>query len=323
MAKKGNPALIGAFVVGAITLIVVSITAFGSGRLFRETYTYVMYFDSDVNGLNVGAPVKFKGVEIGAVKKILLNIEGMTRLALPKDKILIPVVVELDADKTSRHGVANAPTPAAIASLVERGLRAQLANESLVTGVLYVKLDLFPGSPNKTRPDEAVPYPEIPTQPTPFEEVQMKAAEFFAELQAIDVQGLVEDMKGMIKTIDDLAKTQGLAKALDHIDGTLAELDKTLVSVRETSETTRAQIEPLTRELGHASSDLRAALDEAGRTMSSARSMLDPDAPMAVGLGKTMADVSEASHSIRRLADLLERNPDALLRGKGVPENKP
>ena len=60
MAKKGNPALIGAFVVGALTLAVVGITAFGSGRLFRETYTYVMYFDSDVNGLYVGAAVKFK-----------------------------------------------------------------------------------------------------------------------------------------------------------------------------------------------------------------------------------------------------------------------
>ncbi|MBI5504196.1 MAG: MCE family protein [Deltaproteobacteria bacterium] len=323
MGKKGNPALIGAFVLGAITLAIIGITAFGSGRLFRETYTYVMYFDSDVNGLNVGAAVKFKGVEIGSVKKILLNIDSVAQLKLPGEKVLIPVVVELDADKASRHGVANVPTPAVIASLIARGLRGQLANESFVTGVLYVKLDLFPGTALKMRADESIPYPEIPTQPTPFEEVQVKAAAFFADLQAIDVNGLVEDMKTTFKTINDLAKSQGLAKALDHLDDTLGELDRTLASVRETSESTRAQIVPLSEDLRRTSSDLREVLAETGRAMSSARDILDPEAPLAVDLGKTMADVSAASRAIQRLADLLERSPDALLRGRGAPEHKP
>lgn len=323
MAKKGNPALIGAFVLGAITLAVVGITAFGSGRLFRETYSYVLYFDSDVNGLNVGAAVKFKGVEIGAVKDILLNIEGMSQLPQPDDHVLIPVIVELDADKAGKHGAAHAPTPDVIADLIGRGLRAQLANESFVTGVLYVKLDLYPGSPLLMRSDRSVPYPEIPTQLTALEQVQTKVAEFFAKLQDVDVGGLVEDLRGAIKTINELVKSPGLAKAADHLDVTLGELDRTLASVRETSETSRAQIEPLANELRLASSDLRAAAAEAGRTMSSAREILDPEAPLAVGIGKTLADVSEASRAIQRLADLLERNPDALLRGRGAPEHKP
>jgi len=323
MAKKGNPALIGSFVVGAIALAVVGITAFGSGRFFRTTYTYVMYFESDVNGLNVGAPVKFKGVEIGAVKDILLNVGGTRQLAQPQDSILIPVIVELDAEKASKRGAANAPNPSVVAQLVSRGLRAQLASESFVTGVLYVKLDLFPGSPLDLHPQEAVTYPEIPTQPTQFEEVQTKAAAFFADLQAIDVSGLVEDMKMTFRTINDLAKSPGLAKALDHLDTTLQELDQTLASVREASQTTREQIEPLARELTRTSPELRETLDEASRTMSSARNILDPEAPLAVGVTKTLAEVSEASRAIQRLADLLERSPDALLRGKGAPERKP
>ena len=74
MNKKISPTLIGAFVVGAVALLVIAVIAFGSGRLFRETKEFVLYFDGTVNGLHVGAPVKFKGVEIGSVKDILLQI---------------------------------------------------------------------------------------------------------------------------------------------------------------------------------------------------------------------------------------------------------
>lgn len=323
MGKKGNPAIIGAFVLGAITLLVVGITAFGSGRFFRETYTYVMYFDSDVNGLNVGAAVKIKGVEIGSVKQILLSIESIAKLRLPEDKVLIPVVVELDAGKASKHGVTEAPTPTVIASLVARGLRAQLANESFVTGVLYVKLDLFPGSPLNMRSDVTVPYPEIPTQRTPLEEVQTKVAEFFAKLQQIDLAGMVEDLRETVGNINELVKSPGLKKAFDDLDDTLQSVDRTLASIRETSDSTRTQLEPLTRELTRASSDLRNTLAETNRTMTSARDVIDPDAPLAVGLGKAMTDVSQAARAVERLADLLERNPDALLRGKGAPEPRP
>ena len=72
MGKRANPAVIGAFVVGAVVLVVVAAIVFGSGRFFRTTYSYILYFPSNVNGLKVGAPVKFKGIEIGSVQNILL-----------------------------------------------------------------------------------------------------------------------------------------------------------------------------------------------------------------------------------------------------------
>ncbi|HSU89803.1 MAG TPA: MlaD family protein, partial [Sporolactobacillaceae bacterium] len=73
MGKRVNPALIGTFVLGAIGLIVTAVVIFGSGRLFRKSHEFVIYFGGDINGLRVGAPVKFKGVEIGQVKKIRLR----------------------------------------------------------------------------------------------------------------------------------------------------------------------------------------------------------------------------------------------------------
>jgi len=98
MNKKTSPALIGAFVVGAVVLLVIAVIAFGSGRLFRQTKEFVLYFDGTVNGLHIGAPVKFKGVEIGSVKNILLQLDNDTRV----DKI--PVIIEIDLKKLTSRG---------------------------------------------------------------------------------------------------------------------------------------------------------------------------------------------------------------------------
>src|SRR5690349_5924191 len=161
MNKKISPALIGAFVIGALALIVIAIVVFGSGRLFRQTRDFVLYFDNSVNGLRIGAPVKIKGVEVGSVKDIRLQLE---RTEEPK----IPVIIEIDLEKfTSRGATIAAQTAmdrqALQRVIVERGLRGQLEMESLVTGLLYVSLDFFPGTPIHLvqRTDGDYKYPEI------------------------------------------------------------------------------------------------------------------------------------------------------------------
>ena len=98
MNKKISPAMIGAFVLGAVALIVIAILVFGSGRLFRQTRDFVLYFDNSVNGLRIGAPVKIKGVEIGSVKDIRLQLEQGTA----GDKI--PVIIEIDLEKLTSKG---------------------------------------------------------------------------------------------------------------------------------------------------------------------------------------------------------------------------
>src|SRR4030095_1427639 len=140
MNKKISPTLIGAFVVGALSLLVVAVIALGSGRLFRQTREFVLYFDNSVNGLRVGAPVKFKGVEIGSVKDIRLQLEEGGEINK------IPVIIEIDLKKLTARGATIAPAvdrEAFNTFIVDRGLRGQLEMESLVTGLLYVALDFF------------------------------------------------------------------------------------------------------------------------------------------------------------------------------------
>ena len=78
MAKRANPAFVGAFVIGAIALAIAAVALLGSGSLFRNTHQFVCFFDGNVNGLRVGALVKFKGVEIGEVRQILLSLNAAT-----------------------------------------------------------------------------------------------------------------------------------------------------------------------------------------------------------------------------------------------------
>ncbi len=318
MSKRSNPALIGGFVIGAVTLGIVGVMVFGSGRFFRETYKYILYFESDVSGLSEGANVKLKGVKIGTVDQVLLGVGGMAALSGNREKFFVPVIIELDADKTASLGATAKPDPKTIESLVQRGLRAQLASESFVTGVLYVKLDLFPGTRGLRLGQEmGAPHPEIPTLPTQLEEVVVKAAQFFADLQRIDVFGVAEEAKATLTAAREVLNSQGLRDALAHLDDTMTAIDSTLESLRATSDTTRAALEPLRRDLDPAIADLRATLSELRKAAGGASTVLQPDSPLVVALERTLDDVSDAANSMKDLALMLERHPDALIRGVG------
>jgi paraquat-inducible protein B len=139
--RRANPTLVGAFVIGAGILAVIAVAVFGSGRLFRETHPFVLYFQGSVNGLNPGAPVKFKGVEVGSVKRIMVRFEQTA------GEVSIPVFIEVDADKLARAGVQAEFTSEAMQAAIEQGMRGRLEVQSLVTGLLFVNLDYFPGTP--------------------------------------------------------------------------------------------------------------------------------------------------------------------------------
>src|SRR4051812_20646292 len=139
MAKKPSPTIVGGFVLGALALIVAAIAVWGSGRLFERKYRYICYFPGSVNGLAVGAPVKYRGVPLGSVVEMRVVFEQST------EDTRIPVVIELYGKRAQALGVRREPDPRLVEELVKRGLRARLESQSLVTGQLYVNFDLYPG----------------------------------------------------------------------------------------------------------------------------------------------------------------------------------
>ena len=163
MSKIANKTLIGVFVVGAVMLLIFSLIIFGSGRFFRKTNTYVLFFEGSVKGLSVGAPVTFRGVKIGTVKDISLMYDSTNRLAF------IPVIIE-----TQPYLIKGSPLKRQsdnIQYLINAGLRAQLDMQSFLTGQLAVVLDFLPDKPARIL-GKMKEYVEIPTVSSPFGELQ-------------------------------------------------------------------------------------------------------------------------------------------------------
>lgn len=316
--------MIGAFVLGALALLVAAILVLGSGKLFLHSREFVLYFDGSVNGLRVGAPVKFKGVEIGLVKDILLQLGSDMSLQR------IPVVIRIDAEKiTKRGGSGKAITDPEIAkALVDQGLRGQLQMESFVTGLLYVGLDFFPDTPAHfiQSAQEYNRYQEIPTIPSIFEQAQDVVTSIVARLQEIDFQALATSLQQTSKGINDMVGSPELKGSIQALQKALPKMEEAIVTVRDMAKTVDQNFTTLTGDLKQTSSDTRAALKQASETMKEAESaianvktLVDPDSQTFYELTRSLREVSAAARSMRQLSSYLERNPRALIFGKPQP----
>lgn len=319
MRRKASPTAIGAFVVGAIVLAAVAVILLASGQFFRSTAEFIAYFRGSVNGLRIGAPVKFKGVEIGSVRDVRLPLGAMMEGMTPEN-IRIPVIIQLDAERMQERGGAGDLGDERLSELINQGLRAQLSVESLVTGLLYVALDMRPGTPLDLVKRPEVPYREIPTLPTALEEIQMRASRIIAEIEKADLARLIEDLKGTIAGVRELVTAPGLRNAVAHLDETVARADAALAAVEKTARDLDDDGR-LGQSLRDTSAKAGAALEAARVTLESARGTVGPDSDLALQLRTTLAEVALAATAVRRLADVLERDPSAIVRGRGAPED--
>jgi paraquat-inducible protein B len=329
MNKKISPAMIGAFVLGAVALLIISILVFGSGRLFRQTREFVLYFDNSVNGLRIGAPVKLKGVEIGSVKDIRLQLEKGAEVNK------IPVIIEIDLEKLTSRGardVVAVDREALRKEIVDRGLRGQLELESLVTGLLYVALDFFPGTPINLVQQATgnYEYPEVPTLPTTLEQAKGAVDRILNKLDEIDFKELGANLQATLKGVNRTVNSPEIESALRSLARVMPKVDEAVVNIRNLAGTTEAKVKILADDLQQTSGDARLALKQAGdalkqtqETMKRAEAAVanietlsDLDSPVNYELVKGLRDISAAARSLRSLTDYLERNPRAPIFGK-------
>jgi len=317
MRKKLSPTLIGGFVIGAITLLVVGLMLFGSGPLFRTTHEFVIFFDSSVSGLRSGAPVKFRGVEVGAVKSVLLDLPH-----LPADYEIgaVPVIVELYEDEIRhRGGRANLDDPGEIERLIDLGLRAQLQSESMVTGRQYIALDVHPGSPVVYFDLPNSPYKEIPSLPTPFAALQQQLTRFVNELSEVDVDSIAESINGTLAGVRNLVNSPAILHAVASLDTTLQSIDGAVREMKQLAQDIQEDVIPMTAGLDSAATR---ALDQVGATMAAIRLQLEPGSPLTYELQSALRELAETSRALTEFVDYLERNPGALLRGREVSEKE-
>jgi paraquat-inducible protein B len=321
MAKRVSPTAIGVFVVGSFAVLIAAVIVVGSGNLFRKPSRFICMFPGNLNGLKVGAPVKVRGVQIGAVAEIRLVLSPSDgRLRPDITQFRLPVLVELDRSQLmARGGTGHALGQAGFEDMMKRGMRAQLQTESLLTGLRYIDLDLHPDTPlNLAIEPGSGPYREIPTIPTDFEAVQEQATRAVAKLEQIDFQALVMSITTAANSINNLASSPSLKATLESLKETTANLNTTIISVRAAVNNVNAKIDPLVASLHQNSDEVNATLKQTSATLVALQATLDPDAPLAIRLNTALEQLTETASSIGELTDYLRRNPSALVRGKYV-----
>ena len=333
--KRVDPRVIGSFVVGAIILGVAGLIFFGPGGLFSETQLYVLHFDSSVKGLNVGSPVRFRGVKIGQVKDINVKIR-------PADfKFRIPVVVEIEPSRIEAYGTEKGVVEAIktslqgqdpIQALVENGLRAQLELDSLVTGQLYVNFDMHPEAPNVTSGEQTA-YPELPT-------MRSSLGELTKTFEDLPLRELANKLISSVEGFENLVNSPGLHQGLDNFGETVSqlnlllenlnqELPRMVGSLQQTLKDARQmvvhvddRIDPLAEKFNHAMETFDAAAEKTRETMDQAQVFTAEDSRLQQQLSITLQEVSKAAHSLHQLSAEIEREPQILLRGRDSGASK-
>lgn len=339
MSKPVNPAVIGGFTVGALTLFVLALLIFGAGREFHaDKVRYVVFFESSLNGLEVGAPVKLQGVKIGQVTEIALQIDNKRGI------LYKPVVLEID--RTTLSGTSGQALPKALEAeevkanrdmLVANGMRARLETQSLLTGLLYVDLNFYPNKPPMYIGLQYKGLLELPGVPATTDEIRSTAEEMAEKLRSLPLDEIVQDLAVSLREIkiilgsDDVKRSRvALADTLEELQTASKTLNKHLEPMLKDSnaaiDTTRTLVRESQVMMQKLQREIPAVLASTDKTLEAARSTLNTaeDSLQKMGdavgpesaLNDTLQAVKHAARAIRDLGDYLERHPEAVLSGK-------
>lgn len=333
MSKKVNPTAVGVFVVGAISIAAASVFIFGTEGLFDTKKDIVTYFQGDANGLIEGADVRVGGIKVGSVKLIRVVIDKNTGAKL------IPVVMELSAEKLSAvQGETDAISgdyfsAEEIQKAIEQGFKATLKQESMLSGRLFVDLDVLPDKEGffyeGTPIPELAEYVQVPSQIGVLEEVLAKMTESIAKLGDVklvevteNLNKLIVNVDGKITELDMKGISESVVSTLDEaqavlenedLKNALANLDKAMIEFRGLG--TRLNNDNIDRTLER----VAGTMEEARKTAKRVSAFVDPESPFATRLNQALSELDRAASSVREFSDYLRQNPNALVSGKKMP----
>ncbi len=322
MSRKANPTVIGLFVVGAIGLFLLAAFLLSEGTLFSKKRHYVLFFENSVTGLTVGSPVSFRGVKVGTVTDITLQVDPET------EQIFIPVHIEIEPRRfaIARGREAEPSEHFDLQSLVDRGLRAQLQIHSFITGQLFIQLDYHPDEPPRyvgglTR------YPEIPTVPSLLDKLGGKLQNYSYEKLLDNLAATMTGLERLVNSPELMEAVHGFNRLLKRVDTLVAHLDsevgplatnlnQTLAEAQRALADIRRATDRLDGHAGQMAASFENSMAEANAAFRALGEQLSDDSELHYQLSHALQELSESARSLRILADTIERNPETLLKGK-------
>lgn len=324
--KKANPTVIGAFVLVALGLVAFAIMALGGAALFTPKQKVVTFFEGSVKGLAVGSAVNFRGVKVGSVDRIVLQ------FAPDSLEPRIPVYMTLLPHQIRLIGTGDDGSDIPFSTYIEKGLRAKLSIDSIVTGQLVVDLDFRAEVPAVFHSSRETSYPEIPSMKSDFDVLKDQLAQLPLRQLADDVKSMVESFQvlangtgGTLGIVGEELKATAATtrQTLEEAQRTIVTLNKTLQSVERTSDEARKTLAASGPALEQTMQSAQAAMARVETTMQTADAavaqvaeMTAPGAPIRAELEQSLRDLSASAESLRHFADTVERRPNAVIFGK-------
>ena len=323
---KRNALLIGAFVISAFAMIVLGVLWLNGNDLFKKQQEAMIFYSGNVTGLYVGAPVGFRGVTVGQVENIDIQVDKDTL------KALVPVRIRLRTEALRFNG-ADKSAPVDLPTLVRRGLRARLVAQSFVTGQKSIELDFVPDTPSTLLGDSSKP--EIPALAERFGALIDQVAELPLRDTVQDIRDTVKELRGTLTSVQ--RTLDGTQKVLTSASGEVAQAGSasretlktateairqvqissaaTLASITQLSDSARQTVLSAQPDMQRTLAGTREAAESARLAMNRVAEMTAPDASLRADLDAALRDLSQAARGIRDWSELLEEKPNAVIFG--------
>ncbi|MGD8931474.1 MAG: MlaD family protein [Chromatiales bacterium] len=346
MQYRASPTLIGLFVLSSILLGILAVFFLGADGFSDRSTNFILYFDGDVKGLQIGAPVNLQGVKVGQVEQMSISYHKQSQ------SFEIPVIVKIDQTKLGfDQKQEGASGRRLLDNMIDQGLRARLNLQSLLTGKMEMELGFYPQTPVRLlkRSDE---YPEIPTIPSSMEKLTSALEDLPLQRIINRITQILDRVEQILNSEDLPNLTNNLASTMQRLDQITAHLEQTtpqltadsLVLLKETQAMIaelRQGLTPLVNEWTGVAADSRrlvqrfdqdlnrtvqgldrtlasgdAAMVQMQKSAAAVDDLIKQNSPLVNNLSRTLDELAAAARSIRIMAEYLQRHPDALLRGK-------
>ncbi len=320
------------FVLGALALGMIALLSFGGLSLFSKPQRFTVYFDESIHGLDLGSPVKLRGVRVGRVVDTVVHYDDVA------NKSVVVVTCELNRNVITdvQGGQLKVTGPQDIQTMVDHGLRAQLGVLGLATGLLFVELDFFdpaqyPAPARADQPKVVV----VPSMISAISEYQASLSVILSDLKKVDFAGLSKDVKTLLTVTTqkmNALDTKTLGDKVGHAADAVAafvespEAKKTFANLNEALAAIKAAIAKIDAQVGPVSDEMKATLNAAQTAMktldaaaATTKQFVQQQGQTGDELALALRQIAEAAGALENLANAIERNPSSLIVGKKKP----
>ena len=269
---------------------------------YTRSVPFLANFVGSVSGLAPGSPVDLRGIKVGQVQSVGLRYDQKL------DNIVVPVHFTVEPERVAQLDLPyGGDLDRMMADLVHRGLRVSLESTSLITGAKQLTIDVVPGAPPGTFAKDGDSY-VIPAQEGGGD-LAGAASALMTRLTAIPFEEIGQNLNKTLAGASGVVNDPALRQSLDSLRTTLASAQALVANLNRGTE-------PLMQRLPGIANGLEDAVRRTDKLVGSLQAGYGGSSTFNQNAERLLVQLSDAARSVRVLADLLSRHPEALIRGR-------